>query len=129
MPPAAASHVGSTPRLAEDVVRLVPVFPPATREGVSSVPALNIGVGALGLLSLCILQENLFLKVHMGEKPVLPCQFKNNKGEAMKIGAFVVAAGLLLPAAASLAGQSSLAGDELPQGDQRQDRLSQHLGV
>ena len=31
----------------------------------------------------------------------------------MKIGAFVVAAGLLLPAAASLAGQSSLAGDEL----------------
>jgi hypothetical protein len=65
------------------------------------------------LLSLCILQENLFLKVHMGEKPVLPCQFKNNKGEAMKIGAFVVAAGLLLPAAASLAGQSSLAGDEL----------------
>ena len=40
--------IGSTPRLAEDVVRLVPVFPPATREGVSSVPALNIGVGALG---------------------------------------------------------------------------------
>ena len=52
--------IGSTPRLAEDVVRLVPVFPPATREGVSSVPALNIGVGALGLLSLCILQEKLF---------------------------------------------------------------------
>ena len=26
--------IGSTPRLAEDVVRLVPVFPPATREGV-----------------------------------------------------------------------------------------------
>jgi hypothetical protein len=33
------------PRLAEDVVRLVPVFPPATREGVSSVPTPNIGVG------------------------------------------------------------------------------------
>ena len=50
-----AAHIvfiGSTPRLAEDVVRLVPVFPPVTREGVSSVPApLNIGVGALGLLN------------------------------------------------------------------------------
>jgi len=31
----------------------------------------------------------------------------------MKIGAFVVAAGLVLPAAASLAGQANLAGDEL----------------
>src|SRR6188472_4178645 len=51
----------------------------------------------------------------MGEKPVLPCHFKNNKGEAMKIGAFVVAAGLLLPAAAVLAGDATLAGDELLQ--------------
>src|SRR4029450_7504748 len=36
-----AAHIvfiGSAPRLAEDVVRLVPVFPSATREGVSSVP-------------------------------------------------------------------------------------------
>ena len=31
----------------------------------------------------------------------------------MKIGAFVVAAGLLLPAAAALAGDATLAGDEL----------------
>jgi hypothetical protein len=38
---------------------------------------------------------------------------KYKKGEAMKIGAFVVAAGLVLPAAASLAGQTNLAGDEL----------------
>jgi hypothetical protein len=39
-------------------------------------------------------------------------QFKE-KGEAMKIGAFVVAAGLVLPAAAALAAQSTLAGDDL----------------
>ena len=39
-------------------------------------------------------------------------QFKK-KGEAMKIGAFVVAAGLVLPASAALAAQSTLAGDEL----------------
>jgi hypothetical protein len=40
-------------------------------------------------------------------------EFKDNKGEAMKIGVFVLAAGLVLPAAAAVAGQSSLAGDEL----------------
>src|SRR6185295_16918108 len=39
-------------------------------------------------------------------------QFKK-KGEAMKVGAFVVAAGLVLPASAALAAQSTLAGDEL----------------
>jgi hypothetical protein len=39
-------------------------------------------------------------------------QFKE-KGEAMKIGAFVVAAGLVLPAAAALGAQSTLAGDDL----------------
>jgi hypothetical protein len=40
-------------------------------------------------------------------------EFKDNKGKAMKIGVFVLAAGLVLPAAAAVAGQSSLAGDEL----------------
>jgi hypothetical protein len=42
---AATSNVGSTPRLAEDVVRLVPVFPPGSARGASSVPALNMGLG------------------------------------------------------------------------------------
>lgn len=41
------------------------------------------------------------------------CQFKDKKGEAMKIGAFVVAAGLALSATASLAEPTTLAGDEL----------------
>ena len=41
------------------------------------------------------------------------CGSKEHKGEAMKIGAFVVAAALVLPAASSLAGQANLAGDEL----------------
>ena len=42
--------VGSAPRLAEDVVCLVPVFSlPATREGVSSVPTPNIGLGRFRL--------------------------------------------------------------------------------
>ena len=41
-------------------------------------------------------------------------QFKD-KGEAMKIGAWVVAAGLALPATASLAEPAQLAGDELRQ--------------
>src|SRR4029450_6436000 len=48
-----AAHIvfiGSAPRLAEDVVRLVPVFPPATRGGVSSVPTLlTLGWGRLRL--------------------------------------------------------------------------------
>jgi hypothetical protein len=42
------------------------------------------------------------------------CQFKD-KGEAMNIGALVVAAGLVLPATASLAEPAQLAGDELRQ--------------
>ena len=42
------------------------------------------------------------------------CQFKD-KGEAMKIGAFVVTVGLALPATASLAEPTTLAGDELRQ--------------
>jgi hypothetical protein len=42
------------------------------------------------------------------------CQFQDkNEGEAMKIGAFVLAAGLALPATASLADPITLAGDEL----------------
>ena len=41
-------------------------------------------------------------------------QFKD-EGEAMKIGAWVVAAGLALPATASLAAPAQLAGDELRQ--------------
>ena len=41
------------------------------------------------------------------------CESKKHKGEAMKIGAFVVAASLVLPAATALAGQANLAGDEL----------------
>ena len=40
-------------------------------------------------------------------------EFKDNKGEAMKIAVFILAAGLVLPAAAAVAGQPSLAGDEL----------------
>src|SRR5262249_58765783 len=39
--------------------------------------------------------------------------FNDSKGEAMKIGVFVLAAGLVLPVAAAAAGQSSLAGGEL----------------
>ena len=42
------------------------------------------------------------------------CQFKD-KGEAMNIGALVVAAGLVVPATASLAEPTQLAGDELRQ--------------
>jgi hypothetical protein len=42
------------------------------------------------------------------------CQFKD-KGEAMKIGALVVAAGLVVPATAALAEPAQLAGDELRQ--------------
>jgi hypothetical protein len=42
------------------------------------------------------------------------CRFKD-KGEAMNIGALVVAAGLVLPATASLAEPAQLAGDELRQ--------------
>jgi hypothetical protein len=42
------------------------------------------------------------------------CQFQV-KGEAMKIGAWIVAAGLALPATASLAEPAQLAGDELRQ--------------
>jgi len=42
------------------------------------------------------------------------CQFQD-KGEAMKIGALVVAAGLVLPATASVAESTQLAGDELRQ--------------
>jgi hypothetical protein len=40
------------------------------------------------------------------------CQFQD-KGKTMRIGAFVVAASLALPATASLAEPSTLAGDEL----------------
>jgi hypothetical protein len=42
------------------------------------------------------------------------CQFKD-KGEAMNIGALVVAAGLVVPATASLADPAQLAGDDLRQ--------------
>jgi hypothetical protein len=42
------------------------------------------------------------------------CQFQD-KGEAMKIGALVVAAGLVVPATAALAEPAQLAGDELRQ--------------
>jgi hypothetical protein len=42
------------------------------------------------------------------------CQFQD-EGEAMKIGAWIVAAGLALPATASLAEPAQLAGDELRQ--------------
>ena len=51
---AATSHIGSAPRLAEDVVSLMPVFPPGTpREGASSVPTSHIGVGTLSCWSMC----------------------------------------------------------------------------
>ena len=46
----------------------------------------------------------------------------------MKIGAFVIAAGLLLPAAAALAGDATLNGDDLRKAIS-QDRLSQHFGI
>jgi hypothetical protein len=42
------------------------------------------------------------------------CQFQD-KGEAMNIGALVVAAGLMVPATAALAEPAQLAGDELRQ--------------
>jgi hypothetical protein len=42
------------------------------------------------------------------------CQFQD-KGEAMKIGALVVAAGLVVPATAALTEPAQLAGDELRQ--------------
>ena len=43
-------NVGRPPRLAEDVVRLVPVFPPGTAQGVSSVPTLShFGLGRFRL--------------------------------------------------------------------------------
>jgi len=44
------------------------------------------------------------------------CQFHDNNGEAMKFGALLLAAGLLLPATAALSEEpTKLAGDELRQ--------------
>jgi hypothetical protein len=54
-------------------------------------------------------------------------EFKDNKGKAMKIGVFVLAAGLVLPAAAAVAGQSSLAGDELRKAISGKTVYLQHL--